>query len=90
MATWLKLQHHWPWPITIYQAINTRETKYYLLLLQLSLESQTLINQVDQENCEKVSCKCNIALDQYHTWVRDSMVDQLSNIVMYNQQVEQK
>ena len=29
MAVWPPLQHDWPWPIAIYQAIDTRETILY-------------------------------------------------------------
>ena len=91
MAMWLKLQHHWPWPIAIYQAINTRETKYYFATLAIFSRITNIDQSSRPRELWKVSCKCNIALEQYHTWVRDSMVDQLSNIVMYNQlQVEQK
>ena len=68
MATWPPLQHNWPWPIAIYRAIDTREAisiECHLLLQQFSLELETLIVRVDQQNREKVSCKCDVALERY-------------------------
>ena len=43
---WPQSQQDWPWPITIYQAINTRETsmlEYCLLFQAFYLESQMFI-----------------------------------------------
>ena len=48
MAMWSTLQHNWPWPIVIYQAIDTRETITINATLAISPELQTVITRVDQ------------------------------------------